>query len=224
MGKTLDLGPFWNLKSSIIARISITDFSKPRFNFSSHWKKFIFKPLNFAGDTILIVEKKIQGDFETGSRKVTKLANISLRRQERPQSVSILIAYWGGVGQNQWTDTSILIFHQYKPTKHETDELNMKLNQFHKSAFGQSFCFIGRIRVWTAPYHTLMILKYFYKNGMVVYCAVKISYMQFTDKIVFFICFYIPLSSARGPEEVEQSNCNCRRKGQAGSSQRKIRI
>ena len=94
-GKTLDLGPFWNLKSSIIARISITDFSKPRFNFSSHWKKFIFKPLNFAGDTILIVEKKIQGDFETGSRKVTKLANISVRRQERPQSVSILIAYWG---------------------------------------------------------------------------------------------------------------------------------
>ena len=37
-GKTLDLGPFWNLKSSIIARISITDFSKPRFNFNSHWK------------------------------------------------------------------------------------------------------------------------------------------------------------------------------------------
>ena len=51
--------------------------------------------MNFAGDTILIVEKKIQGDFETGSRKVTKLANISVRRQERPQSVSILIAYWG---------------------------------------------------------------------------------------------------------------------------------
>ena len=140
-GNNIRFGAFLKsfVKSSIIARISITDFSKPRFNFSSHWKKFIFKPLNFAGDTILIVEKKIQGDFETGSRKVTKLANISLRRQERPQSVSILIAYWGGVAQNQWTDTSILIFHQCKPTKHETDELNMKLNQFHKSAFGQSF-------------------------------------------------------------------------------------
>ena len=123
-GKIIRFGAFLKsfVKSSIIARISIRDFSKPRFNFSSHWKKFIFKPLNFAGDTILIVEKKIQGDFETGSRKVTKLANISLRRQERPQSVSILIAYWGGVGQNQWTDTSILIFHQYKPTKHETCE------------------------------------------------------------------------------------------------------
>ena len=122
--------------------------------------------------------------------------------------MSILIAYWGGVGQNQWTDTSILIFHQYKPTKHETDELNMKLNQFHKSAFGQSFCFIGRIRVWTAPYHTLMILKYFYKNGMVVYCAVKISYMQFTDKIVFFHLFlYSSVISqrSRGGLKVEQS-------------------
>ena len=90
-----------------------------------------------------------------------------------------------------------MIFHQYKPTKHETDELNMKLNQFHKSAFGQSFCFIGRIRVWTAPYHTLMILKYFYKNGMVVYCAVKISYMQFTDKIVFHLLLYSSVISQR---------------------------
>ena len=203
MGTTLDLGPFWNhlskARSSLGFQLQI--FLNP-VSISAPIGKSLFSNLwTLPAIQFLLLGRKFRGDFETRSRKVTKLANISVRRQERPQSVSILIAYWGGVGQNQWTDTSILIFHQCKPTKHETDELNMKLNQFHKSAFGQSFCFIGRIRVWTAPYHTLMILKYFYKNGMVVYCAVKISYMQFTDKIVFFICFYIPLSSARGPEE-----------------------
>ena len=141
MGTTLDLGPFWNhlskARSSLGFQLEI--FLNP-VSISAPIGKSLFSNLwTLPAIQFLLLGRKFRGDFETGSRKVTKLANISVRRQERPQSVSILIAYWGGVGQNQWTDTSILIFHQCKPTKHETDELNMKLNQFHKSAFGQSF-------------------------------------------------------------------------------------
>ena len=77
-GNNIRFGAFLKsfVKSSIIARISITDFSKPRFNFNSHWKfskVFFLKPLNFAGDTILIVGKKIQGGFWNGVKKSDKV-------------------------------------------------------------------------------------------------------------------------------------------------------
>ena len=122
-------------------------FRKPCFNFSSHWKfsKVYFQTFELCRYNSYCWEQNSGRDILKRGQpvEIVKTMIILLHKWKlvlklpvlkgddgckncpadwRDRRVCQYLLLIGGVAQNQWTDTSILIFHQYKPTKHETCE------------------------------------------------------------------------------------------------------